>query len=137
MGTQYFGEGCFIRDRELGTTYLCEGHYYDDRNQTDVLLKNLRQRLPSVNFIGIRIMPSREGSSFAHRYLGYGNEDYEKVMKRWRKEKSFAIKKSGYQVKILRNCRRRCHRNVVAALSRRLRDDCATMMRCQRRLVLL
>ena len=28
MGTQYFGEGCFIRDRELGTTYLCEGHYY-------------------------------------------------------------------------------------------------------------
>ena len=36
-------------------------------------------------------MPSREGSSFAHRYLGYGNEDYEKIMKRWRKEKSFAI----------------------------------------------
>ena len=96
MGTQYFGEGCFIRDRELGTTYLCEGHYYDDRNQTDVLLKNLRERLPSVNFIGIRIMPSREGSSFAHRYLGYGNEDYEKVMKRWRKEKSFAIKDAGY-----------------------------------------
>ena len=96
MGTQYFGEGCFIRDRELGTTYLCEGHYYDDRNQTDVLLKNLRERLPSVNFIGIRIMPSREGSSFAHRYLGYGNEDYEKIMKRWRKEKSFAIKDAGY-----------------------------------------
>ena len=41
-------------------------------------------------------MPSREGSSFAHRYLGYGNEDYEKTMKRWRKEKSFAIKDAGY-----------------------------------------
>ena len=96
MGTQYFGEGCFIRDRQLGTTYVCEGHWYDDRNQTDVLLKNLRERLPNVNFIGIRVMPSREGSSFAHRHLGYGNESYEKVMVRWRKEKSFAIKDAGY-----------------------------------------
>ena len=96
MGTQYFGEGCFIRDRQLGTTYRCEGHYYDDRNQTDVLLRNLRDRLPNVNFIGIRIMSSRDGSSFAHRYLGYDNESYNKVMARWRKERSFAIKDAGY-----------------------------------------
>ena len=41
-------------------------------------------------------MSSREGSSFAHRYLGYGNEAYEKVMVRWRKEKSFALKNAGY-----------------------------------------
>ena len=96
MGTQYFSEGCFIRDRKLGTTYHCEGHYYDDRGQTDRLLRNLRDYLPNMNFIGIRIMSSREGSSFAHRYLGYGNEAYEKVMVRWRKEKSFALKDAGY-----------------------------------------
>jgi len=96
MGTNYFREGCFIRDRKLGTTYRCEGHYYDDRNQTDVLLKNLRERLPNVNFIGIRIMSSRDGAQFARRYLGYGNEMVEKTMKRWRKERSFAIKDAGY-----------------------------------------
>ena len=96
MGTQYFTEGCFVRDRKLGTTYRIDGHYYDERGQTDVLLRNLRERLPSMNFIGIRIMSSREGSSFAHRYLGYGNEAYEKVMVRWRKEKSFALKNAGY-----------------------------------------
>ena len=96
MGTQYFGDGCFIRDRQLGTTYLCEGHYYDDRNQTDVLLKNLRQRMPNVNFIGIRIMSTRDGGQFARRYLGYGNESVEKIMQRWRKERSFAIKDAGY-----------------------------------------
>ena len=96
MGTQYFGDGCFIRDRKLGTTYRCEGHYYDDRNQTDVLLKNLRESLPNVNFIGIRIMSSRDGAQFARRYLGYGNEMVEKTMRRWRKERSFAIKDAGY-----------------------------------------
>ena len=96
MGTQYFTEGCFVRDRKLGTTYRIDGHYYDERGQTDVLLRNLKERLPSMNFIGIRIMSSREGASFAHRYLGYGNEAYEKVMVRWRKEKSFAIKNAGY-----------------------------------------
>jgi len=96
MGTNYFREGCFIRDRKLGTTYRCEGHYYDDRNQTDVLLKNLRERLPNVNFIGIRIMSSRDGAQFARRYLGYGTELVEKTMRRWRKERSFAIKDAGY-----------------------------------------
>ena len=96
MGTQYFGESCFIRDRQLGTTYRCEGHYYDDRNQTDVLLRNLRERLPNMNFIGIRIMSSRDGGQFARRYLGYGNELVEKTMLRWRKERSFAIKDAGY-----------------------------------------
>ena len=96
MGTQYFTEGCFIRDRKLGTTYHVDGHYYDERGQTDRLLKNLRDFLPNINFIGIRIMSSREGSSFAHRYLGYGNEAYEKVMIRWRKEKSYALKDAGY-----------------------------------------
>ena len=96
MGTSYFGEGCFLRDRKLGTTYRMEGHCYDDRNQTEVLLRNLRDRLPSVNFIGIRVMSTRDGSQFAHKYCGYGNELYEKTMLRWRKERSFAIKDAGY-----------------------------------------
>ena len=35
--------------------------------------------------------------AFKMKYVSeLGNDDYEKVMKRWRKEKSFAIKDAGY-----------------------------------------
>ena len=64
---------------------------------TDVLLQNLRDKFTDVNFIGFRILPPREASYFAKRYVEYGDE-LEKIMKVWRKEKSFAIKKSGYHV---------------------------------------
>ena len=64
---------------------------------TDVLLQNLRDKFSDVNFIGFRILPPREASYFARRYMGYGSE-LEKTMKVWRKEKAFSIKKSGYHV---------------------------------------
>ena len=63
---------------------------------TDMLLHNLRDNFPQTNFIGIRVLPSREGGSFIRRYCGYETEDTEKMMRRWKKEKSFAIKTSGY-----------------------------------------
>ena len=94
MGTSYIGENCILRDRKTGNTYA-----FDDNSFTitDVLLQNLRDKFTDVNFIGFRILPPREASYFAKRYVEYGDE-LEKIMKVWRKEKSFAIKKSGYHV---------------------------------------
>ena len=94
MGTNYFGENCVLRDRKLGKTYVSNdcGRY----ECTDMLLHNLRDNFPQTNFIGIRVLPSREGGSFIRRYCGYETEDTEKMMRRWKKERSFAIKTSGY-----------------------------------------
>ena len=83
-----------MRDRKLGKTYVSKdcGRY----ECTDMLLHNLRDNFPQTNFIGIRVLPSREGGSFIRRYCGYETVDTEKMMRRWKKEKSFAIKTSGY-----------------------------------------
>ena len=61
---------------------------FDDNSftMTDVLLQNLRDKFTDVNFIGFRILPPREASYFAKRYVEYGDE-LEKIMKVWRKEK--------------------------------------------------
>ena len=94
MGTKYIDDRCVIRNRKTGYTYSCNGlgHWAD---VSDILLKDLRQSFSDTNFIGIRIMANRDAAQFVHRYCGY-SEEYEKVMKKWRKEKSFSIKESGY-----------------------------------------
>ena len=62
MGTNYFGESCVLRDRKLGKTYVSkDSSRYEC---TDMLLHNLRDNFPQTNFIGIRVLPSREGGSF-------------------------------------------------------------------------
>jgi len=61
-----------------------------------MLLHNLRDNFPQTNFIGIRVLPSREGGSFIRRYCGYETDATNKMMHRWKKERSFAIKTSGY-----------------------------------------
>ena len=94
MGTSYIGENCILRDRKTGNTYALDDNSF---TMTDVLLQNLRDKFTDVNFIGFRILPPREASYLAKRYVEYGDE-LEKIMKVWRKEKSFAIKKSGYHV---------------------------------------
>ena len=94
MGTSYVGDNCILRDRKTGHTYTFDSNVF---SMTDVLLQNLRDKFSDVNFIGFRILPPREASYFARRYMGYGSE-LEKTMKVWRKEKAFSIKKSGYHV---------------------------------------
>ena len=66
MGTSYIGENCILRDRKTGNTYA-----FDDNSftMTDVLLQNLRDKFTDVNFIGFRILPPREASYFAKRYV--------------------------------------------------------------------
>jgi len=95
MGSAYIGQHCVMRDRKTGHTYsfIDAGHWAD---VTDSLLENLGHNFPDVNLIGIRVLTSRDAGQFVRRYTGYADDMYDKIMKRWKKEKSFAIKTSGY-----------------------------------------
>jgi hypothetical protein len=82
-----------LRDRKTGNTYSM-GH--DWWNATDVLIRNLRDKFSDINFIGIRVLESRDSGAFIRRYCGFYGDEYDKVMSSWKKEKAFTIKKSGY-----------------------------------------
>ena len=84
---------CQIRDPKLGRTYKPVFDYSWEGSITKILLTNLKENFPEVNFIGIRVLPSRDVSNFFHVYTG----DYSEVTKKlWRKERSYIIKGNGY-----------------------------------------
>ena len=90
-------EVTFIRDRKVGRTYSI-GYKHSDF--TDALLENLQDRLPNVNFIGIRVLSSRDGMRFARHYNA--NEKELNIMEKdWKKSKSYIIKNSGYDAYIV------------------------------------
>ena len=93
LGVNSIGTNGFLRDRKTGNTYSLDVEWY---GFTDVLLRNLRDRFPSVNFIGMRILESRDANNFIRRYTGWISGDYEKITSSWKKEKTFSIKNSGY-----------------------------------------
>jgi len=83
----------FLRDRKLGTTYRFGYGYHEF---TDVLLNNLKDKFSSTNFIGIRVLESRNFSRFVQMYHSQLDKEYEKIQGDWKKLKSFTITKSGY-----------------------------------------
>ena len=95
MGSQYVSDRCVLRNRKTGYTYSCEGlgRWAD---VTDLLLKNLRQTFPNTNLIGIRVLANRDAGQFVREYAGYEDNTYDIIMKRWKKDRSFTIKNSGY-----------------------------------------
>jgi hypothetical protein len=94
LGTGYVDPmNTFIRDRKLGTTYKIGYGYHEF---TDVLLRNLKDKFSSMNFIGIRVLESRNFSRFVQMYHSQLDKDYEKIQSDWKKLKSFTITKSGY-----------------------------------------
>ena len=93
MGTNYIGPNSFLRDRKTGMTYSLDCEWYEF---TDILLRNLRDKFKDINFIGIRVLESRDAGSFIRRYCGYYGPEYEKTMSIWKKQRAFTIKKSGY-----------------------------------------
>ena len=93
LGTVYMGNNCFLRDRKTGHTYNMNVEWYQ---QTDVLIENLKHNFPDMNFIGIRLLSSRDAGHFVRRYCGYGTDIHDKVMASWKKNKSFAIKNSSF-----------------------------------------
>ena len=93
------GDRCFLRDRKLGKTYQLGYQYH---KFTDGLIRNLKDRFPTTNFIGIRVLPARDAKSFMRLYYhnehyGYNtSKEYDTIMNDWKKNKSFNIKNSGY-----------------------------------------
>jgi hypothetical protein len=94
LGTGYVHpENTFLRDRKLGTTYKVEYGYH---SFTDTLLRNLKDKFSSTNFIGIRVLESRNANRFIHLYHSQHDKQYEKIQSDWKKLKSFTITNSGY-----------------------------------------
>ena len=95
IGTGYINPmSTFIRDRKLGTTYQIKYGYHEF---TDVLLRNLKDKFPSTNFIGIRVLEPRNASRFIQLYHSYNDgKVYDKIQSDWKKLKSFTITNSGY-----------------------------------------
>jgi hypothetical protein len=83
----------FLRDRKIGNTYKIDNDHY---SLTDLLIHNLRDKFSTVNFVGMRIITSRDVGSFIRRYTGYDTKIYSELMNNWKKNKSFSIKNSGY-----------------------------------------
>ena len=83
----------FLRDRKLGTTYSVGYGYHEF---TDTLLKNLKDNFPYMNFIGIRVLESRNANRFIQLYHSQADKQYDKIQSDWRKLRSFTITNSGY-----------------------------------------
>ena len=83
----------FLRDRKLGTTYKVGYGYHEF---TDVLLRNLKDKFSSVNFIGIRVLEGRNANRFISLYHSIGDKQYDKIQNDWKKLRSFTITNSGY-----------------------------------------
>jgi hypothetical protein len=93
LGVNSISTNGFLRDRKTGNTYSLNVEWY---GFTDVLIRNLRDKFPTVNFIGMRILESRDANSFIRRYTGWVSTEYDKIVNIWKKEKTFSIKNSGY-----------------------------------------
>ncbi len=94
IGTGYIQPmDTFLRDRKLGTTYRIK---YAHHEFTDVLLRNLKDKFSSANFIGIRVLEGRSVSHFIQLYYSHNDKEYQKIQSDWKKLRSFTITKSGY-----------------------------------------
>jgi hypothetical protein len=83
----------FLRDRKLGITYKFDYGYHQF---TEVLLRNLKDKFSSVNFIGIRVLEGRNANRFIGLYHNQSDKQYEVIQNDWKKMKSFTITNSGY-----------------------------------------
>ena len=84
MGSNYVSDRCILRNRKTGYTYSCDGlgRWAD---VTNLLLKDLRETFIDVNFIGIRILGSRDAGHFIRNYLNQEDTINDKLMKYWKK----------------------------------------------------
>ena len=84
-----YSDRTFLRDRKLGRTYKLPGGY---RQFTDGLLHHLQDKFPSTNFIGIRVLESRDARYFIGHYHRYDEE----MFRQWKKNRTCTITNSGY-----------------------------------------
>ena len=94
MGCRQLSGGVsFLRDRKTGNTYQVP---YGWHGFTDMMLRNLRDNFPSVNFVGIRVLESRDANHFMSLYHDRGSNVFHKMQSEWKKTRSVVIKESGY-----------------------------------------
>ena len=94
LGSGYVYPGTtLLRDRKLGMTYKINNGYHAF---TDTLLRNLKDKFPSTNFIGIRVLESRSAQRFIGLYHSESDKHWEKIQSDWKKLRSFTITNSGY-----------------------------------------
>ena len=87
-------KNCFLRCRKTGRTYSFGEGWYGSASYTDAFLKNLRDKFPNMNFIGIRLLTSGDSYSFLSTHLD--GTDLIKARVVWRDTKTASIKTSGY-----------------------------------------
>ena len=85
-------EFTILRDRKLGTTYKFGWGYHEF---TKTMLRNLKDKFPQVNFIGIRVLEGRNINNFIKLFYSSYNE-VTKLQQDWKKTRSICIKESGY-----------------------------------------
>jgi len=96
MGNQYINEGCFLRNRKTGKTYQMTDNWYQF---TPILLRDISDTFPNVNFIGIRVMDTRDVGRFLRMNdLDCNTEEYKEKMRYYKRTKSVAIENVGYKV---------------------------------------
>ena len=94
MGTrQLSGDVTFLRDRKTGNTYQVP---YGWHGFSDLMLQNLRDNFPSVNFMGIRVLEGRDANNFMRLYYDQNSDEFRKIQSEWKKQRSCNIKTSGY-----------------------------------------
>ena len=94
MGNRSVQQNCCLRDRKLGRTYR---HFDWESNNsiTSILLENLKDNFPQVNFIGFRIGSGNDFSTLYKSIHGW-KHDHDVIMKQWRKIKSWELNGLGY-----------------------------------------
>ena len=100
LGTQRLHANCYIRDRKIGNTYKVV-NYHDSAyvSFTNLLLTNLKDNFPNTNFVGIRVLESRDSGSFI-RLHSETWEEIEALKSKWKKDRCVMIKNSGYDTYI-------------------------------------
>ena len=94
MGKRQLTGGCtFLRDRKTGNTYQVP---YGWHGFSDLMLQNLRDNFPTVNFVGIRVLESRDANHFLKLYYDQNSDAFRKIQSEWKKQRSCTIKTSGY-----------------------------------------
>jgi len=96
MGTNYISEGCFLRNRKTGKTYQLTSNWYQF---TPILLRDISDTFPNVNFIGIRILDTRDAGRFLRMNdMDCNSQEYQVKLRHFKKTKSVAIENVGYKV---------------------------------------
>lgn len=95
LGVRSVNDKCFLRDSQTGYVYSMRMNRNAYIEFTQLILRNLRDKFPEINFIGMRILENYGASNFIREHC-LDNKIYDEVMKTWKKDRNFSIETVGY-----------------------------------------